>query len=421
MRSDIESAVRNAAAKHGMEAAALLAVVDIESAGAPFEPADGQTPQFLFERHIFYAQLKQRAPGKLQAAINQGLAHANWQPSTQYKDQNTSAHRLALLARAVAVDADCAYRACSWGLGQTMGFQAEHLGYDSAEHMVAAMRGSIPAQVEAMIGEIKYSKIDDDLAAHRWATFARGYNGAGYRKNEYDTRLAQAYARWAHPGEDNTPTPSDDVKWLQTALNSAGAAISVDGFDGPKTESAVKAFQAAHGLVVDGIAGTLTVAALKAAQSIPPLGKEGEKKGGSPLLPQKPLPKTQTGGTTMSTIPVTSPINASPDVAAVVNAAVTPIKALWSSITGMFSSVAFGGLGAAVSVLAPNLSVEILGGIGVLAALVSAIAHAYAIINGVAATNNATIVLAENFLNKIEVGLGGKPLVFANDPTSATA
>ena len=109
------------------------------------------------------------------------------------------------------------------------------------------------------------------------------------------------------------------------------------------------------------------------------------------------------------------------DVAAVVNAAVTPIKALWSSITGMFSSVAFGGLGAAVSVLAPNLSVEILGGIGVLAALVSAIAHAYAIVNGVSATNNATIVLAENFLNKFEVGLGGKPLVFANDPTMATA
>jgi hypothetical protein len=268
MRTDVEAAVRKAAATHNMEAAALLAVVDIESAGAPFEVADGVTPQFLFERHIFYKQLHARAPGKLQAAISEGLANASWQPATQYRDQNTSAHRLALLARAVAVDADCAYRSASWGLGQTMGFQAQHLGYASAQVMANAMKANLGAQVEAMVGEIKYSKLDDDLAAHRWAAFARGYNGAGYRRNRYDEKLAQAYAKWSRD-ENTAPAPSDDVKWVQAALNKLGFDLAVDGFDGPETQTAVMTFQQQHELLVDGIAGSQTIAALKQLTSPP--------------------------------------------------------------------------------------------------------------------------------------------------------
>ena len=403
LRSDIESAVRNAAAKHGMEAAALLAVVDIESAGAPFEPADGQTPQFLFERHIFYAQLKKRAPGKLQKAINQGLAHASWQPSTQYKDQNTSSRRLALLARAIAIDADCAYRSASWGLGQTMGFQAEHLGYDSAEHMVAAMKGNIPAQVEAMIGEIKFSRIDDDLAAHRWATFARGYNGAGYRKNQYDTKLAQAYARWARPGEDDTPAPSGNVKLLQTALNAAGSSISVDGFDGPETEAAVKSFQEARGLTPDGIAGPITIAALKAA----------------PTNQSVRVPNPTTEAKTMTT---TSPaVNANPVVAAAVKAATAPIKSIWSSITGIVASIGGGAVATVLTTVAPNLTAEIAGGLGIAFAVVNGAAHIYSLITGQIANNNATIALAENLLNEIENIVGGKPFVFDNGTTATPA
>ena len=391
-----------------MEASALLAVVDIESAGAPFEPADGVTPQFLFERHIFYAQLKARALGKLQTAVNQGLAHATWQPSTQYKDQNTSVHRLALLARAVAVDADCAYRSCSWGLGQTMGFQANHLGYDSAEHMVAAMRGNIPAQVEAMIGEIKYSKLETALANHAWATFARGYNGAGYRKNQYDTKLAQAYARWARPGEDDTPAPSEDVRWLQTALNSAGAHIASDGFDGPETEGAVKAFQAAHGLAADGIAGPITIAALKSAPATRPVSVPTQK------------PTTEASTMTTST-PATSPVSANPVVAAAVKAATAPIKSIWSSITGIIASIGGGAVATVLTTVAPNLTAEIAGSLGIAFAVVNGAAHIYTLITGQIANNNATIALAENLLNEIENLVGGKPFVFDNGSPATPA
>jgi Putative peptidoglycan binding domain len=56
------------------------------------------------------------------------------------------------------------------------------------------------------------------------------------------------------------------VKQLQRALKAAGYSPgAIDGSYGPGTESAVKKFQQAHGLVADGIAGTKTLAALRSA------------------------------------------------------------------------------------------------------------------------------------------------------------
>lgn len=55
----------------------------------------------------------------------------------------------------------------------------------------------------------------------------------------------------------------DQVKSMQTLLLAADIKIEVDGDFGPKTEAAVKKFQAAHGLVADGITGPMTWNALK--------------------------------------------------------------------------------------------------------------------------------------------------------------
>jgi len=54
-----------------------------------------------------------------------------------------------------------------------------------------------------------------------------------------------------------------DVCWLQYALTQKGYSLTVDGIFGAKTDEAVRAFQADHGLAVDGIVGPLTRAKLK--------------------------------------------------------------------------------------------------------------------------------------------------------------
>ena len=48
------------------------------------------------------------------------------------------------------------------------------------------------------------------------------------------------------------------VRWVQYQLNLHGAVLAVDGMAGPKTISALRAFQSKAGLAADGICGRLT-------------------------------------------------------------------------------------------------------------------------------------------------------------------
>ncbi len=59
-----------------------------------------------------------------------------------------------------------------------------------------------------------------------------------------------------------------DARWIQTALNNAGASpkLAIDGNFARKTRMAVRSFQASHGLRVDGLVGSLTIAALEAVK-----------------------------------------------------------------------------------------------------------------------------------------------------------
>jgi lysozyme family protein len=65
--------------------------------------------------------------------------------------------------------------------------------------------------------------------------------------------------------DDLAPTPgTHDAVWVQWALNHLGATpkLAQDGIIGAATRTAVKAFQATHGLVVDGVAGAQTISAM---------------------------------------------------------------------------------------------------------------------------------------------------------------
>lgn len=225
------------------------------------------------------------------------------------------------------------------------------------------------------------------------------------------------------------------ARWLQLAINQAAGRymVAVDDKIGPATVTAAALFPADK--LIDTMLA-LRLAFLKVARHpktgallwptfgggwadrINGVRAQSHKLAGLPI-PTKPL----IGAYTMasSPVPVASPINANPNLAAAVTAAVTPIKGIISSITGMFGSALFTGIGGAVATLAPNTTLSVLAVIGVIAGIVSLIAHAYAVITGLNATNNQTIAMAENMLSQIELALGGKPLVFDNSPNAAPA
>lgn len=191
MRPDIEIAIRAIAPKFGLGFAHAAAVVEVESKGRAFEPSG--LPRFLFERHQFYARLP---AAKRAQAIALGLANREWKPRTQYADQGSAEGRAALLDRAVRFGgAEIAYRSASWGLMQVMGFNFELAGHESAVALVKAC-GTIEGQLLAAFNFMQHEKLIIPIKRKKWAIFAEGYNGAGFRKNHYDVALARAYAKF---------------------------------------------------------------------------------------------------------------------------------------------------------------------------------------------------------------------------------
>lgn len=164
----------------------IHAVLDVESAGRGFDKHG--RPKMLFEPHIFWREL---GPGaKREKAAKSGLAYAKWKPGAYPSDSYPR------LEKAIAIDETSALRSCSWGLGQVMGFNHNLAGFDTPQAMVLAMMDDEDKHLEAMISFIKSNKLDDDLRRGDWHGFARGYNGAGYARHGYHTRLAKAYAKW---------------------------------------------------------------------------------------------------------------------------------------------------------------------------------------------------------------------------------
>jgi peptidoglycan hydrolase-like protein with peptidoglycan-binding domain len=66
-----------------------------------------------------------------------------------------------------------------------------------------------------------------------------------------------------------TGSQGSQVRALQMLLNAHGSALTVDGDFGPRTEAAVRSFQARQGLVADGIVGPRTASALNTGAGQP--------------------------------------------------------------------------------------------------------------------------------------------------------
>ena len=207
------------------DAAAVLAVIEVETDGCGFLP--DRRPRLLFERHVFRRETGGRFDRVAPDLSNPTPGEYGKAGAAQYDR----------LERAMALDERAALRATSWGLGQIMGLNAMAAGYDDAAEMVAAFRASENEQLMAMARFICHQKLDSFLRLHKWTEFARGYNGPSYWQHGYQGRLEAAYSRHVNGRKIDM-----DLRAAQVRLMFAGLYRGrIDGLLGPITSAALTA------------------------------------------------------------------------------------------------------------------------------------------------------------------------------------
>jgi len=234
----------------GTGAGEVWSVLSVETAGCGFF-AD-RRPQLLFERHVFH-----RKTNGAFDATHPGISSAV--PGGYLG----GAREFDRLAEAAALDRHAALESASWGIGQVMGGNAAIAGFADVESMVAATIDGEDAQLAATAAFISSEGLDGALAAHDWKTFARGYNGPGFAKNQYDVRLAAAFASFAAG-----VVPDLTVRRAQVLLLFAGFDPGrIDGINGKRTRSAVVRFRKLKGLPLSEVIDDDLLAALDASLS----------------------------------------------------------------------------------------------------------------------------------------------------------
>jgi hypothetical protein len=99
-------------------------------------------------------------------------------------------------ASAYAYDQKSAILSTSFGEFQIMGFNYKSAGYSSPESYYRSVKDSAISQLNSFVSFCKANKLDQYLRDKNWAAFAYRYNGAGYKANSYDTKLAYWYNKF---------------------------------------------------------------------------------------------------------------------------------------------------------------------------------------------------------------------------------
>lgn len=247
----------------------LQAFLNVESRSQGFDRSG--RPIILNEPHVFYRNLRGTERDRAVAA---GLAYPRWGEKSYPKTQDG---RYEWLMAAQEINSEAALKSCSWGSTQILGENFAMIGYLTAAAMVRDFMSSEEAHVEGMVNFILATGIADDMRAGRWATVARVYNGPGYKKNRYDTKLAAEYKKlqgiadsgWVSDTKDaEIITLSEaDLKTYQRRLGDLGYTEVgwADGKWGVRTRAATLAFRADNGLpLVAGVTEDLMAALMMA-------------------------------------------------------------------------------------------------------------------------------------------------------------
>lgn len=174
------------------EMAAIKAVCEVETGkrGGFLTPG---IPIILFEGHIFWEQLKKRGMNPIPLAkANSDILHPKWERNRYQK----GVKEFDRLLKARKVNRQAADSSASWGMFQIMGFNYAACGEPNIDKFVTAMCESERKQLMLSGRFLRQSGALPALRSKNWEEFAKIYNGPAYKKNDYDTKLKNAYNKY---------------------------------------------------------------------------------------------------------------------------------------------------------------------------------------------------------------------------------
>jgi hypothetical protein len=173
-----------AASDLGAEVATIRAVAEVESNGSGFD-SKGR-PTILFEAKYFHTLTH----GKYDQAYPNLSQPTSAGAQKYYKDDQWNR-----MYEAMTLDVDSAWSSASWGMFQIMG--KNHSGFTDVGSFVKAMFESQIQHLRSFVAFCQDNSLGAVLQKKDWAAFAATYNGPGYKKNNYDVKLQQAYLKYA--------------------------------------------------------------------------------------------------------------------------------------------------------------------------------------------------------------------------------
>lgn len=176
----------------GVETAAMKAVVDIEAGASHQGFSAPEKPIINFDRTMFrrFARRKGINLAKYRTSHAEVFSAVN---PRRYGSTQAAQH--ARLRKARSIDERTAVESTFWGMFQIGGFNWKKCGATSIEDFVTKMCRSERDQLELFANFLQNTGLDKYLKAKNWAAFSKGYNGPGYAKRRYHTRMANAYAK----------------------------------------------------------------------------------------------------------------------------------------------------------------------------------------------------------------------------------
>ena len=189
-----EEDYREVAAELDVEVAAIKAVVDIET-GRKHEGFWKKDKALInFDVSIYRQFAPKHGVNLAEARKSHPIIFRS--PDVR-KYGSKQAAQYARLEAAMEIDKASALESCFWGMFQIGGFNWRLCGCSSVEEFCMLMNRSERDQLELFATFCRARNLVRFIRSKDWSSFSLRYNGPGYKKLNYDSRMAASYNKFS--------------------------------------------------------------------------------------------------------------------------------------------------------------------------------------------------------------------------------